>query len=696
MYRWTPFPFLRITGSFIFGILISRLFSYFEIYIDISAQIGLLGILLLMYLMSWITKFPYEVRGVLLLICLVGSGFLATHFHTQQERKEELSNVMGQADAYIGIIKSYAIQKDKYFVFEVETQVLISDSVVTPCQANIHLYETRGQKALSSFQYGDKIVVTGQPFSIKPPKNPDEFDYFAYMADQNIFFQHFPKDADVQKISSNHGNPVLSAVYRIRNEFENIIKSFVIGEDEQAVALALLIGIKDFLDPEAKQAFAAAGAMHVLAVSGLHVGVIYMLLLWFFKPFKHKFFRQGLVPALSILLLWFYAMLTGFSPSIFRSVTMFSVVIFAQAFGKKSNIYNSLAVSAFILLLTNPTYLFSVGFQLSYLAVVGIVYFYRRIHRLWEPGYWLVNQIWVLVCVSISAQIATAPISIYYFHQFPTYFLFSNLIVIPLAFIIMFLGILLLACSQFPIGPYVGNLLGKFIWVLNQTVDFIFHQKWSVQDWLYLSPSQTFMIYVVMVLLCAFVYYRKIAFLATASFALILISFEGSASIIRQSEKKELVLYSTREDQVLDYIHGLHARFYSLDTIRNWELIRYQVEPHRLSSHLPPVENIDILKSEERLIGDFGCLSIFDGQRFLFVFKKPTLNLAYALETDYLIVANNAFSDIKSAQDYVQFKSLIMDTSNSRKTLESLRKDAKIKGIDIRLLTEKSIVISRN
>ena len=201
------------------------------------------------------------------------------------------------------------------------------------------------------------------------------------------------------------------------------------------VASALLLGYRENLDKELVKSYASAGAMHVLAVSGLHVGILYLLLTRIFSFLKKvKKVKNGkfILTILIVSFLWFYAIMTGLSASVMRATTMFSfIVIGNELLNRKTSIYNTLAVSAIILMIINPFIVYQVGFQLSYVAVVGIVYLQPKLNRLFYSRYKLVRGVWAITCVSLAAQIATFPLSLHYFHQFSTYFFISNLIVIP-------------------------------------------------------------------------------------------------------------------------------------------------------------------------------------------------------------------------------------------------------------------------
>jgi competence protein ComEC len=216
-------------------------------------------------------------------------------------------------------------------------------------------------------------------------------------------------------------------------------------------------------------------------VSGMHVALVYIVLLKLLAPLGKRKSGKWISVIIQLLFLWFYATLTGLCPSVLRSVTMLSVVIAGRAFNKNAHILNSLAASALILLLFNPLLLFDVGFQLSYLAVGGIVTLQPELEKLWIPESWLVKQIWILVSVTLVAQLFTFPLGLYYFKQFPAYFLLSNLVVIPLSTITIYAGLFFLLISPVSfIAKPVSVLFLFLVNLLNKSVVGIEHLPYSV------------------------------------------------------------------------------------------------------------------------------------------------------------------------------------------------------------------------
>ena len=256
---------------------------------------------------------------------------------------------------------------------------------------------------------------------------------------------------------------------RLGNYFAQLIHSKVEHPESQQIALALLLGQKGSLDKEIMDAYSETGTMHILAVSGLHVGIIYALLLLPVRGLKSTSKIRFFYLLLVVLLIWVYALLTGFSPSVVRAAAMFSLVTLGQMRKRKASIWNTLAFSALMILVIDPDVIFDIGFQLSYLAVAGIVGIQPLMVGWWLPRNSILEYFWQLATVSLAAQLVTFPLSILYFHQFPTYFLLANLLVVPLAFVIMAVGVPFMFLAWIPkLGEVMGWVVDWLIFLQNQ------------------------------------------------------------------------------------------------------------------------------------------------------------------------------------------------------------------------------------
>ncbi|HMI05548.1 MAG TPA: ComEC/Rec2 family competence protein [Pedobacter sp.] len=292
--------------------------------------------------------------------------------------------------------------------------------------------------------YGDELIIKAELKEIAPPYNSSEFDYKSWLAMQNIYHQTFLKQADLIKVRGDTGNPVVAFALRLRKEQVNFYRKILKNDDAFAFASTLILGYKSELSRETMNIYAKTGTIHVLSVSGMHVGIVFAVLNWLLQFLDRKRWSMAVKMAFILSFIWFYALLTGFSPSVLRSALMISVFIVSKSFVKKTNSYNIIAFTAFILLVRNPFQIWDIGFQLSFLAVLGLIWLQPKIENwLHIKNKWL-NKLWTAVAISLAAQLITYPLSVYYFHQFPVYFLISNLFILLPAALLMYLGIFLL------------------------------------------------------------------------------------------------------------------------------------------------------------------------------------------------------------------------------------------------------------
>lgn len=691
MYTWSPYPFIRITFYFVLGILTHHFTDYT---INSNYLIGVIFSLFVTYLLiKIIFKNQNFLLGNLGMIVIVLSGFLNAIYYDQSNNPHHLLHNSRKISGYIAKINSSVIEKEKYFIYDaIVRKVFLNDSIVD-LTGTIKLYLRRQKNDSSLLNYGDKILIKKSPFRLPPPGNPNEFNYMKYMAGQNIYFQQFIDAIDLQLISNNPSNPILAWAYKYRNYFSNKIDDYVFNKHEGAIAKALILGVKDGLDNKIKSSYASAGAMHVLAVSGLHAGIIHLILQWLFLPLIKRKYWKSILPIVSIICLWCFAMITGLSPSIMRAVTMFSIIIIGDHFFSKPNIFNSLSLSAFVLLIYNPNFLFSVGFQLSYIAVGGIVYLFPLIYDLIKCDSKVLDQIWSISAVSISAQIATFPLTVYYFHQFPTYFLISNLIVIPAAFIIMSIGIALLASPLFFVSDFLGFILELLINWLNSFVFYIQAMDMSLIEWLYINEIQTITIYILIFNFLMLIYYRKLVFMKLMFICSLIISISGCQSIFKQFNDKKLIFYDIKGKSIIDKIDGFNTRLSSVNKVGNIELVKYQIDPFRLAHNLAPVEKIDI--NELRTSDQFHDAKVlyWNNLKFIIISKKlRNLKSSTPIACDVLVISNDSVKKLAEIASLFRFKEIIIDGTNNYFTNKNIISEASSLKIKLSVIAETGAV----
>lgn len=403
-------------------------------------------------------------------------------------------------------------------------------------------------------QSGDVLLLRGKVREVQGPLNPQQFDYKAYLSYRGVYYQAFVEEW--QRIDRQPS--LFSKAAQLRQYCIGILRKHLPTADEFSVGAALILGYKAELSEAVEEAYANTGAMHVLAVSGLHVGLVQLLLMALLGrlPIKGRWWRY-LRTLLILLGIWAFALITGASPSVLRAATMFSFLAVGQAFERSTNVYNTLAASAFVLLCFNPMLLYHVGFQLSYLAVLGIVYFQPRIYRLWIVENRLGDYLWQLAAVSLAAQIGTLPISLYYFHQFPIYFLLSGLVVVPAAGFVLGSGLLLFAVQAVPFaGSILGQVLYGLLYVVNACIFTLEQLPGSLVGGIWIGLGAVLLLYAI--LACSIIAHRTHQFrwvLAGLSLT-VLLSGSYAWREWRIAQQRDITIYHLYKQSAVDCFVG--------------------------------------------------------------------------------------------------------------------------------------------
>lgn len=458
--RLSDYPFLKYLPFLILGILIGEK-GWITTSISGLIVLGLWVVFCGIRLSSLNFPVRFSFLGYLILI------FLGIHLGQNDHKGQNLDLI--RAESYLARVQRFDVPKPNSSENLLEL-IAFKDSLKwKPSNASVLIYH----RSDSTLMPGQLLWTSQAPDSIPGPIFPDEFDYRDFLARKGIHYRQFLGE-NAQVIETKEDSYLEFLLPKIRRNLLSRIESSVSFESSRQIAAALLLGEKSSLDKEVRKAYSATGTMHILAVSGLHVGIIYAILFfplryWKLSATKKKIYLTGV-----IVLIWCYALLTGFSPSVIRAATMFSFFTIGDMRKRKPSSWNLLGLSAMVMLIFDSDAYLEVGFQLSYLAVAGILALQPLIVRWWLPPNRFLEYFWQLAAVSIAAQLATFPLSVFYFHMFPVYFLVANLIVIPLSFLAMMAGIGLLLLGWIPgLDSGFGFLVNWIIFIQNWLTEFI-------------------------------------------------------------------------------------------------------------------------------------------------------------------------------------------------------------------------------
>lgn len=555
MFYKGEIPFVRLIVPLILGILLGYYFGHERIFSSVPI-LALTCILLWIFLLINYKKLPvYRIRWVVGLIshCLITAlGYWVTIYSS--EKYDETHYSLQKADAFVVEIKNDP--KQLHHVLRFEAYVVAShfrgiESIkIGRLLVSVQFDSTK----TLNLRYGDRLLVPAKFDDIDPPYNPGEFNYKAYLGDRQIYYQAFLKDDEIHLLDRNQGNKYISFALALRKQLVDKFYKYLPDRNAAAFASTLILGYRADLSRELVNAYSKTGTMHVLSVSGMHVGIVFLVLSVVLK-FMDRTKNTRLIRAFLIIsIIWFYALLTGFSAPACRAAVMLSFVVLGKALNKSQNTYNLIAISAFFLLIYNPYYVVDAGFQLSYLAVMGLVYFHPKIYQMVYVKNKLLDHIWSYSALSIAAQLATFPFSIYYFHQFPVYFLFSNvLIVLPVA-VIMYAGIMFMFIPSSIVLHYTGKMLSLLINSTNEILYSIENLPFSSWDGIWINTAQCVLICLVIVsvsIRLAFSY-RRLNPLIVVLIIFVCTSFSWVG--IRNYNQHQIIFYNLKTKSGIAYV----------------------------------------------------------------------------------------------------------------------------------------------
>jgi competence protein ComEC len=464
--------------------------------------------------------------------------------------------------------------------------VIINDSII-PCKGKLLLYFSK-DSIKNDLHYGDKILVKGKLQPIKNSGNPGAFNYQRYAAFQGIYHNAFLKKTDWALLRDKNRNRFKQFLSDTREWILSILRRHINTADELGIAEALLIGYNNDLDKDLVQAYSNTGVVHIIAVSGMHLGLIYVLLIWAFAkiPFIRR--SKSLQLVLILVSLWMFALITGASASVLRAAVMFSFITVGKHFSKRSSINNSLAASAFVLLCFDPYFLWDVGFQLSYLAVTGIVVFQRPVYNCFYVKNKWIDKLWQLAAVSLSAQLLTFPVCIYYFHQFPNLFLITNIIAVPLSGFILYAEIALVALSGIPfIGTYAGKLVSWLLLLMNKVINWFNDLPFSVWDKIYADVLTTWTLYAIVICFSTWLINKKRIYFRISLMSLLLFSALHCYNSWQTDKQQKLIVYNVPRHQAIDLVHGSNYHFIGDSTLLEDGLLQnFHLKPARIALQL--------------------------------------------------------------------------------------------------------------
>ena len=637
----------------------------------------------------WITKLRqfryYGLMGLFILLSLTATGWILTWRPHPQIDQSHFSRY--DSEALVGYVADEPIIRGKHVRFPF---------AITDGYAKGELHELSGKVMLTiaiddsvfttSFDYGEELVIPATYSELAPPYNPGELDYKSHLANKDLWHQAYVQLTEVHRTGHDKSNPLIAYALLLRRQMVAKFGRYIADKDAFSVASTLILGYRADLSQELLQAYSNTGTIHVLSVSGMHVVIVFWLLsklLWWMDRGRGLRIVKFMLLLLSV---WGYALLTGFSPSVLRASIMISFVMAATSFGQQARIYNSIAASAFFLLLYNPKFIADIGFQLSYLAVLGMVFLLPKLQALFPVSNRFAKPVWDYTLVSVSAQAGAGPLAAYHFHQFPLYFLPANLLIVLPASGIMYLGFVLLLLPSGQLALWIGYLLEKLILLTNGTLGYIEQLPMANISGIWMAWWEYFIIYFLMLAVPLAVMMRSKRLVYGTLGGIVLLVCASFSATVQKQHQQEVIIFNVRRDMAIGFINHGQAWLYSNLPSLDDRTIRYSVLP-KMEMHTP-VNGIHFIPQDSayydnRMYAKGGVLQ-FGNTRLMVYDGKESYTMHF--EVDILVLRDNPQIPLEKLLETISCKQLVLDGSNYDLTIQRFEAAAKTIGIPVYVL----------
>lgn len=674
-------PFFRLLLPLVTGIVVFRYF-HLEPWLLVVLVFLSLACVLNAYFIRSVEK-QYHFRWLF----GVGIGlflFVLGYWLSVQKQKEAVFTDLNRKGIFRIAMVSSPAEKAQSYQCKVKLLQFFDGQTWKPSHGKAIVYLQKDSLS-EALLYGDILMVQAEFQSPTGPVNPGGFDYAAYLARQGIAANAYLASGAWQKAGSEASFSVRRLASAFRARLLSIYKSFGIAGDEYAVLAALTLGYTDALQPDLRASYSASGAMHILSVSGLHVGIVYVVIAFLLGFMDKSAKTKVLKTVLVVLFLWAYAFITGLSPSVERASLMFSLVAIGIALDRRSQIYNTVFMSAFLMLILNPDFLYDVGFQLSYAAVLSIVFFQRPFTQLLPVRHKALRWLRDLFAVSVAAQLGTLPFTLYYFHQFPNYFLLTNVVAIPLSTLVIYLAIVLLVVAFIPfVATAVAFLLKLSLWLLNFLIVGIEHLPYSISEFTFDFRQMT-LLFGAIALISVYFYTKKFIPLFAGLCMLLVVSLLSLQTKYNTRHDVKMIVYSGQKSSHINFI----------DRGVNYAISGDSAELFRIAGGFWKMRNIGkpaFLKQNSWYADGF---AFFAGKRILVLnenfVKRETLTSPIAV--DYLIIGNKMKPKMSQLLENVHPAKVIVDNTITDWYTEHVRRTCAEHGIPFYAVAEKGAYV---
>lgn len=675
---------MRLLLPFVVGVYLTEVFHSFQqeiIWLLFGLFIGLfsLGQSSLIFKKRWFS-------GVYIGFFFLLLGYSIAWHQDERSVSTYFDNYLQKEHNIVGIVASYPKKNKTYTKFKFAIQgIQGADGMLHTCTGNVQVSIKKSTSNISP-QYGDELFLNGNIYSVKGSTNPAVFDYRQYLHFQNIHHQLIVDSLDWKILKPAQAPIVFQVAHSLQKKLITRLENFIQTSESFAIAAAMALGHRAAMNSDIKEAYSESGAIHILAVSGLHVGILSEVLLFLFGFFaSRKSYWKWMKYIISLMLIWTFVLLVGATDAVIRAGILFSFINLGRVTRRDIHLLNALAAAAFIILIVDPYALFQVGFQFSFLAVTGIVVGFKSIYNLWIPKLKIVHFFWQLTAVGISAQLFVLPLSVYYFHQLPLYAVLSGLLVVPFAAIILYTTITLLLCSyiSLPLAKGIGIGLSWLIGFQNKFIFLIQKIPYHSIQGIWIEWYEVLLIYGMVISLLLLIRNRVVSWIPIVLCFISLFLGVRAWQLSSSYQQQQLVIYALYEDTVIDFINGRKLVSWQSNTIDK-KTIDFNVKPNRWAMNIQEEQIVainDIYESEWLYI-DKSYLQ-FGDRRLVIVDHTLPISVVprISLKCTYAVVRDDPKITMREMIANYNSSLIIFDGTNSRYKINQWKKECDAIGI---------------
>ena len=664
---WESAPFFRLMVPFVVGIFCYYKFGllpHFQLWGGITLLVAF--IFYLVFSLQKREKSIVVVGHFLALnFLLFGFGYSLAMAGDTSLRSNYFGNYKGKQSVFLARINSTPIEKEHTWKLSLDILKVIKDGQIQTVEGEAFIYVYKDMQ-LMLYHKGDTLMVPGGWERITNSGNPYEFDYARYCSRNNLLYRQTCHPKDISLYASSDPSKA-SLTDKCHDWCMAGLNKYITEPRTKGLIQAMLIGDEINLDEDLRQSYAETGIIHIISISGGNVSIFFIAIAFLFrwqKSARHHWLRY----VVALPLVWFYILMAGAPPSAVRAAIMFSLLAFSVIFQKNNHSLNTLFTTAFLLLCFRPMWLFSVGFQLSFVAVLSLILFYPAINKLVKSKHKIVNWLWSGVAASLAAEILVAPIVIYYFHTFPLFFIVANFAAFLFMNIVLILGMCIIGFSFIPIfASSLGWLTTWLVVSFNKIVALL--QGLNPERLLYLrlSLAEMLLLYLVIIGLGLFLMRQKkpALFLGLSMSCLLMGLFcvDAWGHLVQN----KLVVYNVSKSNYLEQFVGSKYRVIQSDTTSP-KRIKYAVKP----SHI----EFQTLKMDSASIPEY----LETGGKTILILNKPITVDAY-FPVDYLILNYPSHPYFEQLNKVFSPKMIILGNNYTRTNQAQIADEAKNLGV---------------